>query len=133
MGLGYTLPKDSRAKGTRATWGPGIVGHGFHEGGLHMLVFYAVLCAAGMRFLDELLARQPGNPYLLGAFAAMSGHIIGWPRGDIATFSVQIIGCFLAAIVLNWLGRVVFGTGVVYPRTNKLRLVGRGELVPVPY
>ncbi|MEM6329496.1 MAG: hypothetical protein AAF790_04515 [Planctomycetota bacterium] len=116
-GLGYTLPKDSPGF-TRATWGPGIVGHGFHEGGLHMLVFYGVLAGVALRYFDELLARQPTNPYLLAMVAASSGHIAGWSRGDIGTFSIQIVGAFIAMLLFAALGRLFFGTGVVYPKTS---------------
>jgi hypothetical protein len=132
VGLGYSLPKDCHVRGTRATWGPGIVGHGFHEGGLHMLVFYGIVCGMVLRYLDELLARQSDNPYLLGAFAAMTGHIVGWPRGDIGTFTIQIIACFLAGILLGFLGRLVFGTGTVYPRTDHLRFLKRGTMQVKP-
>ena len=117
-GLGYTLPKTAKARGTRATWGPGIVGHGFHEGGLHMLVFYAFLAAIALRYLDEMLVRQSTNPYLLAGFAAASGHIVGWTRGDIGTFTIQILTAFAVTFLLGWAGRLVFGTGVVYPRTD---------------
>lgn len=117
VGLGYSLPKETPAH-TRATWGPGIVGHGYHEGGVHMLVFYAVIVAIALRYADELLVRQSDNPYLLGAFAASAGHIIGWTRGDIGTFTIQILTSFLAGYILGLIGRFVFGSGVVYPRTD---------------
>jgi hypothetical protein len=107
-GLGQILPRDAKSR-TRATWGAGIVGHGFHEGGLHMLAFYALLVGAALRFWDELLKTQPENPYILGAYAAMFGHIFGWTRGDIGTFTIQIIGCVLAMLLLNIVGRVLFG------------------------
>ncbi len=125
IGLGYTLPKTAQARGTRATWGPGIVGHGYHEGGWPMLVFYAVLVASSLRYLDELIVREPRNAYLLAAFAAMSGHIFGWTRGDIGTFTIQIIGAVLVLLLLGILGRVFFGTGVVYPRTDGPEFVNR--------
>jgi len=122
VGLGYSLPKTSRAHGTRATWGPGIVGHGFHEGGkvgaYAILVFYAIVAAAALRFIDELLVRQSNNPYLLGAFAASAGHIAGWSRGDIGTFTIQILTAFLAGYLLGLAGRLIFGNGIVYPRTS---------------
>ena len=67
-----------------------------------------------------MLQRQPGNPYLIGFFAASSGQIIGMPRGDIGTFMMQVIGAFLAMMVLNWIGRVCYGNGIVYARTDQL-------------
>ncbi len=118
VGLGYSLPKTARAKGTRATWGPGIVGHGFHEGGLHMLVFYGTFVGLCLRYFDELLVRQSRNAYLLATFAAMAPHIFGWTRGDIGTFTIQIIGSLIALVIVNIVGRVLFGAGMVYPRTN---------------
>lgn len=118
LGLGYTLPKSARARGTRATWGPGIVGHGFHEGGLHMLVFYGIVMGVCLRYLDELLVRQSRNAYLLACISAMAPHIFGWTRGDIGTFSLQIIYAFIALLSFGYVGRLVFGTGLVYPRTD---------------
>lgn len=126
QGFGKILPRVYGVKHTRATWGPGIIGHGFHEGGLHMLVFYAVLCAVFLRLLDELLMRQPGNPYILGAFTAASGHIIGWPRGDIGTFSINIISSFLLLLLVGFVGRVLFGAGLVYPRTDRFDVTRMG-------
>lgn len=135
-GLGYTLPKTARAYGTRATWGPGIVGHGFHEGGadwgLAMLVFYAFLVGASLRYLDELLIRQSTNPYLLGAFAASAGHIVGWTRGDIGTFTIQILTCLLTGYLLGILGRIFFGAGTVYPRTSDKSYTDRNLFERVP-
>ncbi len=122
-GLGSTLPRE--ADHWVVTWGPGIVGHGYHEGGANwgpvVLALYAVICGLSMRYFDELLARQPGNPYLLGALCAMTGHIVGWTRGGIGPFTVQIIGCALIALLLCYVGRIVFGTGVVYPRETPAR------------
>lgn len=118
LGLGYMLPKKTRTRGTRATWGPGIVGHGFHEGGLHMLVFYGVIMGLGMRYWDELMVRQPRNAYLMACFASMSGHIFGWCRGDIGTFTIQLVGAFITLMLFCFAGRLVFGTGLVYPKTN---------------
>jgi len=108
-GLGRTLPRDTKLRGGRETWGPGIVGHGFHEGGLHMLVFYAFIVGTLLRLFDELLARFPGNPYLLGILATNAGQIVGWPRGDIGTFTVQIIGGVIAGLFIMLIGRIVFG------------------------
>ena len=128
VGLGFTLPKDCKATRTRATWGPGIVGHGFHEGGLHMLFIYAVLAALGLRYFDELLARQPNNPYLLGTMSAMAGHVFGWTRGDIGTFTNQIVTSYVLCLLFCYAGRMVFGTGVEYPRAGETPLQSNVQL-----
>ncbi len=129
-GLGKVLPEDWAnhygGRRHRATWGPGIVGHAFYEGGLHMLVFYGVLFAAGLRLMDELLMRQASNPYILGAFASVSGHIFGLPRGDIGTFILHIIAGIIMVIFIGWTGRLVFGSSMTYPRTDRLIIRKRG-------
>lgn len=124
VGLGYSLPKDLRVT-DNVSWGPNIIGHGFHEGGLHMLAFYGFLAAFCVKFFDAALAAQPDNPYLLGFFAASSGHLIGWARGDIFTFNNQIIFCLIAAMLLGWVGRILFGKQKLYghlPVTSKSRI-----------
>jgi hypothetical protein len=113
-GLGFMVPREYGRRGSRATWGPGIVGHGFHEGGLHILILYGVLMGFFLAWFDELLIQQPQNPYLIASLAAISGQVIGWARGDIGTFTVQIIAGLLAGLVLITIGRCLFGTGLKY-------------------
>jgi hypothetical protein len=114
--LGETLPRDTGVwKRGYVNWGPGIPGHGFHEGGYHMLVFYAAIFAFAMRYFDELLVRQPNNPYILGTLAAASGQVIAFTRGDIGLFSVMILGAVLASMVIKWVGWALVGHRLVYP------------------
>jgi hypothetical protein len=110
----------SRAYGTWARMGSlnismGIVGHGFYEGGYHMLIFYGLLIGLCMRYADELLIRQPDNPFLLGALAAASGNIIGLSRGDFGLFLLLILGAVLCTLILRFIARVLFGYGIIYP------------------
>jgi hypothetical protein len=93
----------------------GIVGHMFYEGGYYMMVFYGLLIGLCMRFADELLVRQPDNPFLLGTLAAASGNIIGLARGDLALFLLLICGAVLCSLILRTLGRLLFGYRVAYP------------------
>ncbi|MEM9109536.1 MAG: hypothetical protein AAGC72_05885 [Planctomycetota bacterium] len=109
-GLGKTLPIMTKLRGGRETWGPGIVGHGFHEGGLHILVVYGIAVGLLLRLFDSLLTLYPGNPYLLAILCANSGQLIGWSRGDIGTFSVQIIGGVIAVWLLTRIVRFFCGT-----------------------
>lgn len=114
--LGQTLPRDTGVwKRGYVNWGPGIPGHGFHEGGYHMCAFYGILCALAMRYFDELLIRQPDNPYILGMLAAASGQIIAFTRGDIGLFAVMILGAVLAVLMVKIVGRVLVGYKLVYP------------------
>ena len=116
LGLGYTLPKTSGLAGGRENWGPGIVGHGYHEGGPHMLIFYGLLVGSFLRFSDELMRRQPTNPFLIGMFCGMAAQVMGWPRGDIGVFSVQIVNAIVTGLILAIIGRIFSGTQVEYPR-----------------
>ncbi len=118
--LGHALPRDTNLWTGGENWGPGIVGHGFHEGGLHMLVFYAILAGAALRFFDELLIRQPNNPYLLGMLATCTGQIVAWPRGDIAVFTMQMVGAIFGGFFLAAIARIFSGKGVEYTRTDHL-------------
>jgi hypothetical protein len=84
-----------------------------------MLVFYAVLFGIAFRFFDELLLRQPDNPYLLAIFAAASGQIIAFARGDVGLFSLLILGAFFTVIGLCFAIRLLAGVGLSYPRTDR--------------
>lgn len=108
-GLGRHLPRDIRAR-TRATWGPGIVGHGYYEGGIFVIIVYGLMAGLAFRVLDEIVYRNAQNPYVLGIFAAVSGNVIGWLRGDIATFTIQIISGVMAGLVLAYIGRFLYGS-----------------------
>ena len=122
VGLGYALPKMARAR-TRATWGPNVVGHAFHEGSLWFLVLYGAPFAMFLRYMDEWMARQPENPLLIGTHVAIFPHVLGWVRGDCGTFTIQIIAGLLTAFliyVLIWLYRQ--GQTISYPRTENLSM-----------
>ncbi len=111
-------------------WGPGIVGHGFHEGGLYILLIYGIVTGALFRYADDLLKRQPDNPILLGVFAAASGQIVGLSRGELGLFTVLIIGAVLTGIVVNLVGRMFFGTGRVYPTPEEEQFAHYYDLPP---
>jgi len=114
--FGQSLPRETGKRTGVENWGPGIVGHGFFEGGLHVLVVYAIVAGIVMRLFDDLMMRFPSNPYLLGILAANSGQIIGWSRGDIGVFTVQIIGGLIAAGIILLFARALFG--VVQPHVG---------------
>ena len=133
--LGQTLPRDIGVwKRGYVNWGPGIVGHGFHEGGAvggyFMLAFYGVLFGGIMRFFDELLARQPNNPYLIAVLGGASANIIAFSRGDIGYFTVVIIGAVLTGLVVPLIIRVFTGTGFRYLREGETEPVGVDSMQP---
>jgi hypothetical protein len=112
--LAEKLPRDSGLwnRVGYVNLGPGIVGHGYHEGGLLMLVFYGVLIATGLRFIDEMLLRQPNNPYLLATLGSVSGYFFALPRGELGLYMLFIISGFITGTILRILGRLFFGSAV---------------------
>jgi len=111
VALGVTLPIDCGAYVAehRTNWGIGIVGHGYHDGGLPVIMLYAVVAAFVLRFLDELLIRHPGNPILLAFMASASGHVILWPRGMLSMISMWILACFLVMLLMRYFALLVLG------------------------
>lgn len=118
--LGYSLPRDTGVwlKSGYVNWGPGIVGHGFHEGGelfgLPMLVFYGVLFGSLMRIYDDLLSRQPNNPFLIATLVAAAAEIMAFSRGDIGYFSITILGALITGLLIPRILRIFFGKGFEY-------------------
>lgn len=96
--LGQILPRDlgQWARGY-VNWGPGIVGHGFYDGGIWVLALYGFLLGTFMRWFDSQLVADPQNPYLIALLASFSGQWVAFPRGDIGVFTIQVIGAFLGA------------------------------------
>lgn len=122
ISLGILLPHKSgiSSKGLNFNIGVNVVSQCYYDGGLIVHILYAIGFGSFLRFIDELLVRQAGNPYLIGALAAMSGQIIGWPRGGIEVMSLQIMMvCFITAMI-SWIGSAILGGKLVYPRTDHL-------------
>jgi hypothetical protein len=108
------------ARGINANLGINVVGQCYYDGGLWIHLLYGVAVGAFLRFFDELLIRQPGNPLLTGALGFMSGHMIGWNRGAIEVMGMQIALGFFAMWGLSLFMRMIFGAGLVYPRTDHI-------------
>ena len=127
--LGTTLPRDVGAlRHGYVNWGPGIVGHAYHEGGPLIMIFYGVLLGGCMRFFDDLLARQPGNPYLLGILCVLSAQLLAYSRGDLGVFTVQMIATVVAGHVISRVSRLVFGQALAYASEDQHPLVSRTQL-----
>jgi hypothetical protein len=110
--LGEILPRETGMWGRSGyiTLGAGIIGHGFHEGGLHMLVFYGFLLGSVLRMFDELLMTRSNNPFIVGLFSSVSGYVFALPRGELGLYMVHVIAGFLAFFALNIVCRSIFGT-----------------------
>jgi hypothetical protein len=125
--LGITLPYESKVlnKATaRTNWGPGIVGHSVHDGGILAAGLYGFLVAFGIRYLDELLVRHPGNPFLMGLLSSASVQIAGIIRGDLATMVPLTLLCFGLMAALVWATRMVVGVESPWPQAPAVQFAG---------
>jgi hypothetical protein len=123
--LGHFMPIQGREKlglqgYDNVNWGLTLVGQGYHDGGLPVIIVYALFAAFGLRYFDEMLIRQSDNPFQLGLLAAASGHVTGWPRGGIDVMTLELIACVMSMWLLLILGRLFFGVGRVYPKTDHI-------------
>lgn len=107
-GLGKQLARDTRGtRGSTNTWGPGIVGHAYHEGGWHMTIFYGLVIGIGFRFLDGLVFRSGENPYILALVFNSCGQVIGLLRGDLGLFAINIILGILGVFLCLFFYRLI--------------------------
>ena len=121
-GLGYLLPRESgqNKRMGNLTWPGGIVAAGYHEGGLAMLVLYGLLIGIAIAFLDEMIVQQCNNPYMLAIVCGISAHVIGHMRGDMSTFTNQIMISIAAVLAVSYFGRFFFGTATIYPKVSQI-------------
>ena len=87
-------------------WGPGVIGHGFYDGGIPVLIFYGFLIGGGTLLFDTRLRADPNNPLRLAMLSSISGQVVAFSRGDIGLFSVLILG----ALTVEWVVLRVAGT-----------------------
>jgi hypothetical protein len=116
-------------------FGPGIVGHGYHEGGAWILAIYGVMFASAFKFFDSLLLEDPDNPYVIGILGSVSGQVLALSRGDIGLFWVLILAGFMTGMLIRVIARMLFGTERVLPHTvsedELLQMLGDEYHAPV--
>ena len=89
-GLGKILPETQGEH--RVSWGPSIIGHCFYDGGWIMVILYGLGTGWSIRWIDGLMFQDPDNPWQIAFLASVSGHIIGFSRGDCGIFGINILG-----------------------------------------
>jgi hypothetical protein len=109
--LGESLPESLGKFSTGyVNWGPSIIGNAFHDGGILMTAVFGVIVGGFLRIFDDVIRRQPGNPWPIALLAAMSPKIVGYSRGDISIYTVEIIGLSVIMFGLMYVLRAFFGT-----------------------
>ncbi|TWT73747.1 hypothetical protein Pla123a_36400 [Posidoniimonas polymericola] len=94
----------------KTTWGLGVVGESYYEGGGVVMVIYALLATIGIRFIDEPLKADPTNPFLIATLTAAFPHLMNWTRGSIAVMTVEVGECVFFALLLGFVSRAFWGT-----------------------
>jgi hypothetical protein len=109
--LGESLPESlGEFSDGYVNWGPGIIGNAFHDGGLWMAGIYGLLLGGVFRIFDDILRRQPLNPWPIAILAAMSPKIVAYSRGDIALYTTELIGLMVVTVIMMKLIKPIFGT-----------------------
>jgi hypothetical protein len=91
-------------------WGLGIVANGYQEGGFVVIMLYAFLVVVLIRLVDDSLARQPENRFLLAMFCASAPHFVTMIRGEPCVMVSEIGEAIAYAWILGLVGRFMFGT-----------------------
>jgi hypothetical protein len=88
---------------------PGVIGYAAAEGGFYALVVYALFFGQFTRFFDELIRRNPTNPFIILPVGCTVGQYLGLARGDISTFTNLAIIGFISTFLMLYVTRFVFG------------------------
>ena len=91
-------------------WGTSIIGNAFHDGGVWMAAVYGLILGFFFRVFDDIMARQPLNPWPIAILTAVSSKLIGFSRGDINVYSIEIIGILVISMLGLWILKSIFGS-----------------------
>jgi len=115
----------------RLTIGPGIVGHAAAEGGFYALIVYAVLMGMIVRFLDELVLKNPYTPFVVLPVGCALGQVLGMPRGETSVFMFillfSVVGSYL---VMQILVKMIGSSGMVRAEASAADAAGWGGASP---
>jgi len=92
-----------------ANLGPGVIGHGWAEGGWIGVVGYAIFFGVLVGVIDRAHTERCRNPFFLSVFGSGLGNVIALPRGDTPLFLIQITGGIVVSIALIYVVRTVIG------------------------
>lgn len=87
----------------RFNWGPGIIGHAWHEGGFIIVIYFAGVFGLLYGAMDTRLTQQTTNPYFVAISGAALGQVIAMARGDIGFFMINWIYGTLGPMALVFL------------------------------
>jgi len=92
-GLGWAIVHDYTDVGRRMkgfSIGPGVIGHIWADNPWLTFLPYTIIFGLLCRTMDEVILRRPYNPFIVVAFGAALGQVIGLARGDTGLFLFRI-------------------------------------------
>ncbi|HBS30082.1 MAG TPA: hypothetical protein DEB06_11695 [Phycisphaerales bacterium] len=95
--------------GVAPNLGPGIIGHGWAEGGWLGVVGYALVFGLIFGGVDRALSDRARNPYFIAVMGSCLGNVIAVPRGDTPLFMLQITGGIVISFAIVALLRATVG------------------------
>ncbi len=95
-----TLARLRHVNRSLITLPPGVVGYAAAEGGFYAIIIYAIFFGQFTRFFDDLVAFNPGNPFIILPVGCATGHFLGLARGDIAIFANLALVSFISTYVI---------------------------------
>lgn len=106
VGLGMTIVDEAGITGVAEShsWGPGLVGHLWHDVVVLSTPFYALLLGLAFRYMDSRTTWSVNDPVAIATFGSALGQVIGMPRGDIGLFLFNMLSAFLG---VWFFGRIV--------------------------
>ncbi|MEX2217382.1 MAG: hypothetical protein WD749_01370 [Phycisphaerales bacterium] len=104
--LGIVLQRQMRAD---ANLGPGIIGHGWFEGGMLGVAAYALFFGVFTGVMDRALAQRAWNPFFVVIAGSHLGNVFGLARGDTGLFFLEILLGVLGCAALLTIFNLVFG------------------------
>ncbi len=106
------LARIKRVNWDKLTIPPGVIGYAAAEGGIFVVVIYALFFGQFLRFFDELIRMHIFNSLIILPAGCAIGHVVGLARGDIAIFTNSIILSFVSTFVLLFVASKIFGRNV---------------------
>ncbi len=104
--LGLTIKLQMHAA---SNLGPGIVGHGWAEGGFLGIVGYAVAFGVLAGAIDRALAQRSWNPYFVAVMGSNLGNIFGLARGDTPLFLLEFLSGVVVSMTILYVVKWTYG------------------------
>jgi hypothetical protein len=89
--------------------GPGIVGHGWAEGGFLGIAGYAIAFGVIAAVIDRALAVRAWNPFFVAVIGSNLGNIFGLARGDTPLFLLEFLSGVVLSVGILYIIKLTYG------------------------